>query len=278
MHAGGAGRRTLRGFGMRASLLRPAGIVIAGTVFFVAAVLLVTGLAFFNAARSPAVPWFPLVALPVLFAVVWQLDRRWDIGLRVPPGTRWHLLAAFAVTSMVASHCVLVLEGAAHGLTRSFEGPPPGVTPFFAEVYWVAVVVGMSTASEVAFRGILQSRLTPLLGFWPGLLVPLVVNTLSHRWDGLAERTVGVVCILFAWGWLRHLAGSLTPTILTHVAAIFAWDALLRAVGPWDQAAMGPGALALTAATGLSALAASVWIARELRAPAAPSAAYPAQA
>jgi membrane protease YdiL (CAAX protease family) len=136
----------------------------------------------------------------------------------------------------------------------------------------------MSTASEVAFRGILQSRLTPLLGFWPGLLLPLVVNTLSHRWDGLAERTVGVVCILFAWGWLRHLAGSLTPAILTHIAAIFAWDALLRAVGPWDQAAMGPGALALTAATGLSALAASVWIARELRAPAAPSAAYPAQA
>jgi hypothetical protein len=41
---------------------------------------------------------------------------------------------------------------------------------------------------------------------------------------------------------------------------------------------MGPGALALTAATGLSALAASVWIARELRGPPASPGVWAVQA
>lgn len=244
--------------------LRAAAIAAGGGVIFVAAVGFALGLAFGNARLTPAVPWFPLPVLLGLCGFAAWFHRRWDIGLRLPPRPRWALLAAFAVATMVASHAVLVLEGAAHGITRRFEAPPDGVTPFFAAVYWLGVVVAMSTASEVAFRGIVQGRLTPLVG--PGLAIAAAtfVNLVLHRWDGLIERTVGVIAILLAWSWLRYLSGSLIATLVTHIGAIILWDAILWTWGSWDHGAMGPVALAVTAATGLAAFAASLWLARQL--------------
>jgi len=246
--------------------LRPVGIAIGGGVVFVLAVGFALGLAFGNARLTPAAPWFPVPVLLGLCGFAAWFHRRWDIGLRLPPRDRWPLLTAFAVTTMVASHAVLVLEGAAHGLTRTFEAPPEGVTPLFAAVYWLGVVVAMSTASEVAFRGIVQGRLTALVGPVAAIAAATFVNLILHRWDGLMERTAGVIAILLAWSWLRHLSGSLIATLMTHIGAIMAWDAILWTWGPWDHAAMGPLALGVTATVGLLAFAASLWIARELSA------------
>lgn len=239
-------------------------IVVGGFAFFLAAVLLATGTAYWNADVTPTVPWFPLLVLPVLFGAVLWIDRRWDIGLRVPPRTRWGLLAAFAVTSMIAAHCVLIFEGAVHGIVREFEKPPPGVSSGFAWVYWIGILLAMSTASEVAFRGIMQGRLTPLLGMWPALLIPLVVNLLSHRWEGLFERAAGVTFVLFAWGWLRHISGSLTPTILTHIATILVWDSFLLLVGPLDARTMSGAALAATGVLGVVTFGASILISQRI--------------
>jgi membrane protease YdiL (CAAX protease family) len=248
--------------------LRAGLIAAGGGVFFVAAVGCVLTLAFGNARWNPGLPWFPLPVLLVLYGCAIGLHQRWDIGLRLPRRDRCVLLVAFAVASMVASHCVLILEGAAHGITRRFEAPPEGVTPFFAVVYWLGIVVAMSTASEVAFRGIVQSRLTALLGTVPAIAIATVVNLVLHRWDGLIERTLGVVAILLAWSWLRQLSGSLIATIVTHIGAIMAWDAILWTWGPWDHGAMRPPALALTAVIGLVAFLLSLWLARQLAPPA----------
>jgi membrane protease YdiL (CAAX protease family) len=251
--------------------LRVAGIAVGGGALFVLGVGFALGLAVGNARLTPAVPWFPLPVIAGLCAFAAWFHHRWDIGLRLPSRDRWLLLAAFGLATMVASHSVLILEGAAHGLVREFEAPPAGVTPFFAAVYWLGVVVAMSTASEVAFRGIVQGRLTPLVG--PGLAIALatLVNLVLHRWDGLPERTFGVIAILLAWSWLRQLSGSLIATLVCHIGAIVAWDAILWTWGRWDHGAMGSTALIVTALTGLVALAASLWLARRLSPPSAPA-------
>jgi membrane protease YdiL (CAAX protease family) len=217
------------------------------------------------------VPWFPVPVLLGLCGFAAWFHRRWDIGLRLPPRERWPLLAAFATTTMISSHAVLILEGAAHGITRRFEAPPEGVTPFFAAVYWLGVVVAMSTASEVAFRGIVQTRLTRLVGPGAAIAVATFVNLVLHRWDGLIERAVGVIAILLAWSWLRHLSGSLIATLMTHIGAIIVWDAILWTRGPWDHAAMGPASLTITGVVGLASLAASLWLARQLAPPGQPA-------
>ncbi|MAF83620.1 MAG: CPBP family intramembrane metalloprotease [Gammaproteobacteria bacterium] len=245
-------------------LVFAASAVAGGLVFFVSIVLFVVGVAQFNADSTPDQPWFPVVVWGLLFALLFWIDRNWDIGLRIPDGKPWGLIATFAVLSMLASHCLLVLEGAYHGITREFEAAPEGVSGFFALVYWVGIVVAMSTASESAFRGIMQSRLMPLVGVWPAIMIVTIANTLAHRWDGLAERAVGVFAILVAWGYLRHISGSLTPAILTHIAAIFIWDLILWNWGPWDHAAMGMGSLVTTTLIGLAALAGAVYVAKRI--------------
>jgi hypothetical protein len=82
-------------------------VVAGGFSFFIAAMVLATGLAFYNARVEPATPWFPLLVLPLLFAVVLMLERRVGIGLASPPAVRWSRIFAFAVSSMLAAHCVL---------------------------------------------------------------------------------------------------------------------------------------------------------------------------
>jgi membrane protease YdiL (CAAX protease family) len=238
--------------------------VIGGLIFFVGMVFFAVGVAQFNADSTPNLPWFPIVVWGVLFSLLFWINRKWDIGLHIPDGKPWGLITTFAVLSMIASHCVLVLEGAFHGITREFEAAPEGVSGLFAAVYWVGIVIAMSTASESAFRGIMQSKLMPLFGVWPAILIATIANTLAHRWDGLAERTIGVFAILVAWGYLRHISGSLTPTILTHIATIFAWDIILWTWGPWDHAAMGTGSLVATAVIGLVTFAGSVYVAKRI--------------
>jgi len=239
--------------------------ILSGEVFFVAVVLLIVGISAFNASQTPTIPWFPLPLLVFIAWLVYAIDRKWDIGLAVPEGLPKGLIAGFAVTSMIASHAVLVLEGSIHGITKSFEAAPPGVSTVFAIIYWVAIVLAMSTASEAGYRGIMQSRLMQAMGVWPAIAIVAFMNLISHRFEGLFERTFGVIAILVAWGYLRHLSRSLTPTIITHMAAIFVWDIILFVWGPWDLDAMGMTGLSITAAAGLLGLWGAVYFAGKIR-------------
>ncbi len=241
-------------------------VVVGGLIFFNVMVFFTIAVSQYNASSMPGLPWFPFVVWGVLFLIVFAINAKWDIGLALPAGKPWGSIATFAVLSVIGSRCVHILEGAFHGVVSEFEAAPPGVSPLFAFIYWIGIVVALSTASETGFRGIMQSKLTPLFGLWPAILITTIVNTLAHRWDGLAERAVGVFAILIAWGYLRHLSGSLTPAILTHVATILVWDIILWSWGPWDYGAMGAGSLAATALIGLITLAALIYLARRIEA------------
>lgn len=239
--------------------------IAGGSVFFVGAISYTLALAQWNAQVSPNIPWFPLPVLGVLLVLVFWIDRRWPIGLVLPKAAPWGKIAIFAVASMVAGHCVLILEAAFHGATRSVEAAPDGVGPVFAIVYWIGFAISISIASEVAYRGLMQGRMTPLFGVWPAILIVTLVNTISHRWDGLEERALFLAAIVFAWGALRHLSGSLIPCILAHIGALVVWDAILRIRGPWDFSQTSTYTLWAVSLLGLVALTVSIHTARMIQ-------------
>jgi membrane protease YdiL (CAAX protease family) len=239
--------------------------ILSGEVFFVSTVVLIVSIAAFNAAQMPTIPWFPLPLLLFIGWLVYTINRKWDIGLAVPEDMPKGLLAGFAVTSMIAAHAVLVLEGTVHGITKSFEVAPPGVSTVFAVIYWIAIVLAMSTASEVGYRGIMQSRLMKVMGVWPAIAIVAFMNLISHRFEGLFERTFGVIAILLAWCYLRHLSRSLTPTIITHMAAIFAWDIILFVWGPWQLDEMGTTGISITVVAGLMGLCGAIYFAGKIK-------------
>ncbi|MDP6734354.1 MAG: CPBP family intramembrane metalloprotease, partial [Gammaproteobacteria bacterium] len=218
--------------------------------------------AHFNADTMPNLPWFPIPVLAVVFGVTWWCDKRWDIGLRtpckVPPG----LLIAFIVFSTLAARSLWVLEKAWHGDSYAAPTGPEGVSPVFAAVYWVAISLALSTSSEFCFRGIMQSQLSRHLGLWSAIGIVVFFNTFAHPWESLWPRFFAVVAILFAWGWLRHIGGSLKVCILTHIVVVMGDDVLFWLTGPVDFGQISQPVLVITTVVGLSALAVSVYLSR----------------
>ena len=238
--------------------------IAGGSVFFVGAITYTLAMAQWNAQLTPDVPWFPIPVLAVLVALVIWMDRKWSIGLALPKDVPWGLIAGFAITSMIAGHCVLILEAVFHGATRSVEPAPKGVGSVFALVYWLGFAAVISIASEAAYRGLMQTKLTPLFGIWPAIAIVVFINTVSHRWDGLEERALFLIAILLAWGTLRQLSRSLLPCIATHFAALVVWDAILRIRGPWDFSQMDSVSIGVTAWTGAVSLVVAVYFARTI--------------
>ena len=78
----------------------------------------------------------------------------------------------------------------------------------------------------------MQSQLARYFSVPVSIGIVVLFNTFSHPWDSLWPRFFGVLAILFAWGWLRHIGGSLRACILTHVAAVMLGDAIFWLTGP----------------------------------------------
>jgi len=237
---------------------------LGGTFVFVCLVAFSILTAQYNADNWPAVPWFPVPVLAVVFGVAWWCDRRWNIGLRNRCNAPIALIAAFAVTSNIAAHAIWVLEKTWHGTVYSAPGGPDGVSPLFSATYWVVISVALSMSSETCFRGIMQTQLSRYLGAAAAISIVILFNTFSHPWDSLWPRFFGVLAILFAWGWLRHISGSLKACILTHIAAVMIGDAIFWLTGP---VAFGEYSntdrLAITS-VGLVSLAISVYLSRRI--------------
>ena len=233
-----------------------------GSFLFMALVGISIGTAQFNADIMPNLPWFPVPVLAVVLGVTWWCQRRWDIGLLNALRAPVILVFAFALTSMVAAHSLWVLEKAYHGVTYQFPRGPVGTSGLFLATYWIVISVALSTSSEVCFRGIMQTQLRRHLALWPSIGLVVLFNTFAHPWATLWERFFGVLAILFAWGWLRHISGSLVATILTHIAAVMGGDLVFMALGPVDFRELQQGTLIAVAVVGLVALGLSVWLSR----------------
>lgn len=205
---------------------------LGGTFIFVCLVAFSILTAQLNADNWPTVPWFPIPVLAVVFGVMLWCDRRWNIGLRNRCNAPIPLIAAFAVTSNVAAHAVWVLEKTWHGAIYAAPSGPDGVSVLFSATYWVVISIALSTSSETCFRGIMQTQLSRHFGTAAAISTVVLFNTFSHPWDSLWPRFFGVLAILFAWGWLRHIGGSLKACILTHIAAVMIGDAIFWLTGP----------------------------------------------
>ncbi len=244
--------------------------VIIGEVFFVGLVLFAVLTSDYNVSSTPSFMWFPILVLPIIFGLVWFVDQKWDIGLRTPVNKPLMPIIGFAIFSMIATRAVLILEGAFHGVVREFYMAPDGLGPYAALFYWIGITIAMSTLSESGYRGIMQSKLMSVLGLWPAIAIVTFMNLISHRFDGLLERTVGLITILTAWGYLRHMSGSLMVTIITHILTIFAWDLFVGFMsepgGGWDLGVMTGAELGITAAIGVVTFGIAVYFAKMMKA------------
>lgn len=237
---------------------------LGGTLIFVCLVGFSILTAQYNADTSPALPWFPVPVLGAVFAVLWWCDRRWGIGLHVPCNAPVTLVAAFALTSNIAAHAVWVLEKTWHGTVYAAPAGPEGVSALFSVCYWIAISIALSTSSETCFRGIMQSQLSRYLAPATAIGIVILFNTFSHPWESLWPRFFGVLAILFAWGWLRHISGSLKACILTHIAAVMGGDIIFWLTGPVDFGKFSNTDLGVTVAIGTGALGISVYLSRRI--------------
>ncbi len=235
-----------------------------GTFIFVCLVAFSILTAQFNADNWPAIPWFPVPVLAVVFGVAWWCDRRWDIGLRTRCKAPITVIAAFAVTSNVAAHAVWVLEKTWHGTVYLAPSGPDGVSVLFSATYWVVISVALSTSSETCFRGIMQTQLSRHLGAAAAVSIVILFNTFSHPWDSLWPRFFGVLAILFAWGWLRHISGSLKACILTHIAAVMIGDVIFWLTGPVAFGEYSNTDRVAVTSIGLVSLAFSFYLSRQI--------------
>ncbi len=235
-----------------------------GTLIFFALVAVSLGIAQFNADTMPGLPWFAVPVLAVVFGVFWWIDRRWDIGLRTPLKAPVALVAAFAVVATIAARSVWVLEKAWHGTVYAAPTGPEGTSALFLATYWIVISIALSTSSEACFRGIMQSQLSRHLPLWAAIVTAIFFNTFSHPLASLWPRFFAVVAILYAWGWLRHISGSLKACILAHIATVMGVDVIFWLTGPVDFGTLSTTALALTVGIGLAALGASVYLSRRI--------------
>jgi membrane protease YdiL (CAAX protease family) len=171
-------------------------------------------------------------------------------------------IAAFAVASNIAAHAVWVFEKAWHGAVYAAPTGPAGTSPAFLLTYWVAISIALSTSSEMCFRGIMQSQLSRYMGLWSAIGIVVIANTFSHPWESLWPRFFGVVAILFAWSWLRHISGSLKACILTHIAAVMGGDIIFWLTGPVDFGQMSQTALVINAAVCALTIGIAVYLSR----------------
>ena len=218
----------------------------------------------FNADVMPGVAWFPLPVLAVVIGVTLWTDRRWDIGLRHPCRAPMPLIVAFAVSSMVAAHAVWVLEKTFHGTVYAAPAGPDDVTLLFSVTYWVVISLALSTSSEVCFRGIMQTQLSRHTGIAMAIGLTILFNTFAHPWATLWPRFFGVLAILFAWGWLRHIGGSLQACILTHIAAVMLGDVIFWLTGPVAFGEFSNGDRAVVVGVGVVALVLSVQLSQRI--------------
>ena len=163
-------------------------------------------------------PWKGLVAADVMLialTVVWALMSRREIGaLFKKPGMNAGLYLAVAAGGLVTCALAwlmmypvksLLPEEMIMGIDELFPGPVVAV---------ISVCLVPGICEEILFRGIVQTRLSGLLGARNSLIVTSVVFAAIHFnplgfWGYLLPLGLYL-------GWLRHRTGSIYPSIVAH--------------------------------------------------------------
>jgi membrane protease YdiL (CAAX protease family) len=243
----------------REQLFVLAGALLRGFGFFAVVMGLAMGAVMLNARWSPEIVWFPVPAIAVLVVATGWAERRWDIGLRPPAGLPWWRVCVVGIAVTLLGISVCVVQGAFTGMVRQtelFRGP---VGPSFALSYAILMAVFAGVLAEVAFRGVVQSRMQPVLGAWPTVIIVAAVNVVSHRWGPeILGNWLGLFVTLAGWTWLRWWSQSLWPPLLLHAVLNLLVATGLWIGGPFDHALLGTGVVVGFTILGLAAFGAAV--------------------
>ncbi len=147
-----------------------------------------------------------LVMLVASFSPVYAFG-----GLRKPRGE--HLLegtAAATLFALVVWFYLSWVQGILPDAPSGFEGSLETLGPALAFVLF-AVVPGIF--EEVAFRGLIQGRLSALMGPTQGILITALFFMLAHGASLASPIHLGLGLYL---GWLRYRSGSLLPGMVCH--------------------------------------------------------------
>jgi membrane protease YdiL (CAAX protease family) len=242
--------------------------ILGGLVFFAGLMGVSQGLVAWNAAVSPALPWFPLPALALVFGATGWVNRRWPVRLARPAGGRAY---AFSLLMTYAVICLGVLESWANDLTIGAPAwPDEAASAGFQFTFLLILPFIAAMLAEVGFRGLMQTALEKVLPLWPMLLLIAVINYLMHFYDpDQAGQFVRLISLNLAWGYITWRSQSLRPALAGHIAMNIGIPLL-----QYGSEHYGPGAvpfgdfppqtLAISAVSGVVALTAALYISKNL--------------
>ncbi|MDG2321055.1 MAG: CPBP family intramembrane metalloprotease [Rhodospirillaceae bacterium] len=193
--------------------------LLRGLLFFVVLMGVSLSLIFLNAGRTPSVPWFPLPVIIIIGGATYFAHRRWGIRIGAPQNVSWQMTLTFGALLTIGSVCVSILQGTVMGMTRTFPGPPDGVSFAFLMTYLIMMPMIVSVLPEVSFRGIIQTRLETLMRLWPTLIVIAVANTVFHfNATDLANQWLFHIVLNLGLGYVTWISQSILPAVLMHLS------------------------------------------------------------
>ena len=242
--------------------------ILGGLVFFAGLMGVSQGLVAWNAALSPALPWFPIPALVLVLAASWWVNRRWPIRLARPaPGRAY----AFSLLMTYAVICLGVLESWQNDLTTPAPAwPDEAVSAGFQLTFLLVIPFIAAVLAEVGFRGLMQTALEKVLPLWPMLLLIAVINYLMHFYDpDQAGQFVRLISLNLAWGYITWRTQSLRPALAGHIAMnigipLLQYGSEHYGPGPVPFGDFPPQTLAISAVSGVVALAAALYVGKDL--------------
>lgn len=213
--------------------------ILRGLLFFSLVMGVSQGIVALNAGLSPAIPWFPVPILGLVYAGTRWANRRWPLRLGRPVGAR-----AYAVTLLMtyAVLCLGVVESWWHELTLPAPAwPDESVSSGFQLTFLIILPFIAAVLAEVGFRGLMQTALEKVVPLWPMLLLIAVINFLMHFYDPeQVNQVVRLLALNIVWGYMTWRVQSLRPALTGHIA--------MNIVIPvWHYASerYGPGPLAV---------------------------------
>jgi membrane protease YdiL (CAAX protease family) len=247
----------------RKQFLMLAATVLGGLVYFNVLMGVSMQVAIFNANWSPTVPWFPIPLLALICLVTWWIKGRWNLRLTAPPSVPWIRIYAFSFLAMFAAKSIKGLEGAYHGTILAAPAPPQGVSTGFGLVFLLTVPIIAGVLSEIAYRGIMQTRFEAIAPLWPTLVVLAIINTLGHMgFTDVSTQWIYLMAMNIGFGYTAYLAQSIIPVIVVHAAMNVIFPGMQYLWGPFALGELSGLSLTVITLLGTALTAAAVWLAR----------------
>jgi membrane protease YdiL (CAAX protease family) len=253
-----------------------AGAIFAGLIYFTVLMGASQALVALNANLTPAVPWFPLPALLLVFIITRWVTRYGSLRLnslhnastdqRAPMKAYW-----FALLLTVAAICLGTLEARFHQLIVPVPAwPGENASRAFQWTFLLVIPFIAAVLAEIGFRGIMQTRLEKLMPLWPMLLLIAVLNFLMHFYDpDQGDQIIRLIALNLAWGYVTWRVQSIRPALVAHVAMnivlpLLQYRSEAIGAGPLSYGDLGSGLSIAVAVVGALSFTIAVFIGRNL--------------